>query len=104
MGAVDELVLEVAPGELKRVAECTDDEILSAALLLLISEAPDESWDEQFAVVRVVAAHKLLPTAAARAREGVQPLGRALARLPWEARKKVAVELRKCIDYVKAGG
>jgi hypothetical protein len=103
MAAVDELIIEVAPDELERVGNCSPEQIVSAMLLLLVSEAPDPIWEEQWAVLQVVAAHKLVPSAAERRRKGLATLKAALDLLPWNVRQEATVELRKGIAECKEG-
>jgi hypothetical protein len=42
---VQELLLEIAPGELKAVGDCNEIDLVSAGLRLLLSTEPDYYWE-----------------------------------------------------------
>jgi hypothetical protein len=87
MESLDTVLVEVVPGELKLVSDCTDEELVAACLTLLLNnrerEMPDEVWEWEFGRLRAIVVAKLWPTAEARAKDAAF-LGRALKCL-WPA-------------------
>lgn len=78
--------IEVAPGDLRLVRECTDAEVASAAYMLVISDAPEELWQLQAAVLTLVVEERFGPRSRTANRELIEA---AIANLPEDLQGQV---------------
>lgn len=91
---VDTRILEITPGVLMRAGECSDAELMAALLTHAASDAPQDIWQAQTAVLTEVLEAKLLPTATERAAQWPEPLMTAMAVLPEDVQREAVRRLR----------